>query len=290
VAGCGIVEHWRGHAFGDFLVGFSLRAFNPQLGQWDLVLLWPNTGEPRFGELAGAFRHNRGEFYSRNIAETGDTTLTRFTFSDVTPSSLRWQEGRSVDNGRTWDSNWIMEFSRREPLFQGPLMNGPAVTTLRCPDPEFRGMDFLIGEWAGQSEPDTLETEGMGVRATVTPILEGCGMMERISAIGQNSAWEVFRVRAFEPSRDRWVEYRLDTRWPALQRLEASVPAAGGDWVFQSHEGEAVEGALRVTMTRGVDGSIAWVEERYNGETSQWDPSPQIAYTQRLGAAAQEGG
>ncbi len=289
VAGCGMVEHWRGHAFGNFLVGFSLRAFNPQSGQWNLALLWPNSGEPRFGEMAGGFRHNRGEFYSGGLSADGDTTLTRFSFSDVTPNSVRWQDGFSVDNGRSWNSGWIMEFTRREFLYQGPLLNGPSVTTLRCPGPEYRGMDFLIGEWEGAAPPDAAEGEGMGVRATVTPILEGCGMMERISGIGQDSAWEVFRVRAYEAARDRWVEYRLDTRWPMLQRLEAEVPPAGAPWVFQSPGGESVDGDLRVTMTRAVDGTITWADERYNAETTQWETSPLVVYTQRLGAASQGG-
>lgn len=289
VAGCGIVEHWRGHAYGDFLVGFSLRAFNPQLGQWDLALLWPNSGIPRFGELAGGFRHNRGEFYSRGLTAEGDTTLTRFTFSDITSNSLRWQESSSTDSGRNWTSSWIMEFTRREPLYQGPLLNGPSVTTLRCPDPEYRGMDFLIGEWAGAVQPDSAEAEGMGIRTNVSPILEGCGIMERVSAMGQSSAWEVFRVRAYEPGRNRWVEYRLDTRWPILQRLEAEVPPAGAPWVFQTPGEEPAERDLRVTMTRSVDGSITWSEERYDAEAGQWRPSPGIAYTERLGPPAQGG-
>jgi hypothetical protein len=289
VGGCGIVEHWRGHAFGDFLVGFSLRSFNPQRGRWDLALLWPNTGNPRFGELHGGFRHNRGELFSRSLTETGDTTLTRFTFSDITPNTLRWQQGTSVDNGRSWSSSWIMEFSRREPLYQGPLLNGPAVTTLRCPDPAYRGMDFLIGEWAGAVEPDTVEAQGMGIRSYVTPILEGCGIMERVSAMGQNSAWEVFRVRAYESDSDRWVEYRLDTRWPILQRLEAEVPPAGSPWVFRSPGEEVVDGHLRVTMTRSPDGTVSWTEERYDGEQGSWERNPAVAFTERLGPPAQGG-
>jgi hypothetical protein len=283
------VEHWRGHAFGDFVVGFSVRAFNPQRGQWDLVLLWPNAGDPRFGELGGGFRHNRGEFFSQSITAEGDTTLTRFTFSDVTPNSLRWQDGFSTDAGRTWDSSWIMEFSRREPLYQGPLLNGPSVTTLRCPNPEYRNLDFLIGEWAGAVEADTAEAGGMGARSNVMPILDGCGVMERVSAVGQASAWEVFRVWAYERERDRWVEYRLDTRWPVLQRLEAEVPPAGAPWVFQTVREETQDGDLRVTMSRGVDGSVTWNEERYNAEVSQWEAKPLVAYTERLGAAAQGG-
>jgi len=289
VAGCGIVEHWRGHAFGDFLVGFSLRAFNPQLGQWDLVLLWPNSGEPRFGAMAGGFRHTRGEFFSRGLSAEGDTTLTRMTYSDVAPNSLRWQEESSLDDGMSWQSSWIMEFNRREPLYQGPLLNGPSVTDLRCPDSMYRSMDYLTGEWAGSVEADSTEAEGMGLRAQVSPILEGCGMMEKVSAIGQTSAWEVFSVRAYEPAIDRWVEYRLDTRWPIIQRLEAEVPPAGAPWVFQTPGEERVEGDLRVTMTRAVDGSIYWEEERYDGETTQWEPRPRVAYSERLGPAPQGG-
>ena len=291
VAGCGLVEHWRGDAGGEFLLGFSLRAFNPQLGQWEVAILWPNSGEPRFGVLLGGFRHSRGEFYSGALTAEGDTTITRVTFSDVTPNSLRWQNGTSTNGGVTWTSNWIMEYNRREPLYQGPLLNGPSVTTLRCPAPEHRGMDFLIGEWAGVSPPDATEEEGEGegVRSNVSPILDGCGIMERISAIGQESAWEVFRVRIYEPSSSRWVEYRLDSRWPILQRLEADTPPAGQPWVFQTTTDTPENGDLRVTMTRGTDGTISWAEERYNTEASTWEASPLVVYTTRLGAAAQGG-
>ena len=283
VAGCGLVEHWRGHAFGEFVVGFSLRAYNPQRGQWDLVLLWPNSGVPRFGELYGGFRHNRGEFFNQNITAEGDTTITRFTFSDITPDGLRWQNGDSNDAGRTWDSSWIMEFSRREPLYQGPLLNGPAVTTLRCPGPEYRSLDFLIGEWAGAVEADSAEAEGMGVRSNITPILDGCGVMEKVSAVGQASAWEVFRVWAYEQSEDKWVGYWLDTRWPILQRLEAEVPPAGAPWVFQSGSPEPLDGDLRVTMDRGVSGSIAWHQERFNAQNARWEANPLVTYAERLG-------
>ncbi len=147
----------------------------------------------------------------------------------------------------------------------------------------------MIGEWEGAAAADTAEAEGMGIWANVTPILEGCGIMERISAIGQSAAWEIFRVRAYEPARNGWVEYRLDTRWPLIQRLEAEVPAAGAPWVFQTPGDETTDGDLRVTMTRNVDGTVSWADERYNAETSQWETSPLVAYNQRMGAASQGG-
>jgi hypothetical protein len=129
----------------------------------------------------------------------------------------------------------------------------------------------------------------MTVRSNVTPILDGCGVMERVSAIGQNSAWEVFRVWAYDQGADRWVEYRLDTRWPILQRLEAEVPPAGAEWTFQTPRAEAMDGDLRVTVSRGVNGSVTWAEERFNGESGQWEAKPMVAYTERLGAPSQGG-
>ena len=288
--GCGIVEHWRGDAYGEFLVGFSLRAFNPDTRQWDLVLLWPSNGLPRFGELRGGFRHARGEFYSRGIGPQGDTTFTRFTFSDITPETVMWQDGASADGGRSWSSTWIMEFTRREPLYQGPLLNGPSVTTLRCPGPEYRELDFLLGEWRGLSPSNASPDQGEEVRAQVTPILEGCGVMERVQAVGQASAWEVFRVRAYEPVRQRWVEYRLDTRRAVIQRLEAPIPTAGEPWVFQTPGDQRLEGDLRVTLTENTGGGVSWTEERWNAAGGQWQLQPDILYGQRMGAASPTGG
>lgn len=288
--GCGIVEHWRGDAYGEFLVGFSLRSFNPDTRQWDLILLWPSNGQPRFGELRGGFRHARGEFYSRGIGPQGDTTFTRFTFSDITPETVMWQDGASSDGGKTWSSTWIMEFTRRAPLYQGPLLNGPSVTSLRCPGPEFRDLDFLIGEWRGQSPSNASPDQGEEIRAQVTPILEGCAVMERIQAVGQSSAWEIFRVRTFEPSSQMWVEYRLDTRKPVVQRLEATVPAEGQPWVFQTPGETRTDGDARVTMTQETSGAVVWTEERWVADDGQWRLQPDILYGQRLGQATGSGG
>lgn len=288
-AGCGIVEHWRGDAYGEFIEGFSLRSFNPNSGQWELALLWPSDGQPRFGVLTGGFRHNRGEFFSRGITPAGDTTFTRFTFSDITPETVRWQDGTSADGGRSWSSTWIMEFTRRDPLYQGPLLNGPAVTTIRCPGAEHRTLDFLIGEWRGSSPENATPETGHDVLSAIHPILDGCGIMERTQAIGADSAWEVFRVRAYEPARNRWIEYRLDTRYPWLQRLEAALPAEGEPWVFMAPGTERREADLRVTLTRTTDGRISWTEERWDAEASQWRLQPGIAFREQMGAPSNGG-
>jgi hypothetical protein len=36
----------------------------------------------------------------------------RFTWSDITPASARWEQAFSSNAGTTWKTNWIMEFQR----------------------------------------------------------------------------------------------------------------------------------------------------------------------------------
>jgi hypothetical protein len=36
----------------------------------------------------------------------------RFVWDRITPTSARWQQAFSIDDERSWETNWIMEFSR----------------------------------------------------------------------------------------------------------------------------------------------------------------------------------
>ena len=40
--------------------------------------------------------------------------LVRFLWSDITPTTCRWEQAFSVDDGATWEVNWIMESTRIE--------------------------------------------------------------------------------------------------------------------------------------------------------------------------------
>lgn len=123
--GCGIVEQWRGDAAQGYVVGYSLRAWNPETHAWDLVLLWPRPEQPRFATLHGGFRHGRGDFFRSVTGSDGSPMKIRLTFSDVTANSLRWNNGTSRDGGRSWSTTWVMEFSRRDPL-DDPLLVSPS--------------------------------------------------------------------------------------------------------------------------------------------------------------------
>jgi hypothetical protein len=254
--GCAIVEHWRGEAYGQFILGFSVRAWNARARQWDLVLLWPASGDQSFATLHGDFRHGRGEFFGGRSTPAGDSIRTRFTFSDIRPDALRWQNASSTDGGRSWASNWIMEFTRRDPATDPAPLNAPITGTGRCPEPDHRGLDFLHGEWIGTRHDESTGVD-LDVRMRVLPILEGCASIE----IGTAGDRHFFAVRSWERARSRWVEYRIDDATAILDRVEA--PAANGQLTFESVETPAGSApAARAVVSRDNDGAVTRTELR----------------------------
>jgi hypothetical protein len=83
----------------------SLRLYRPDTGQWSL-----NFASSRSGEMSppsvGAFANGRGEFYNRETLD-GRPILVRFVISDITPTSCRFEQAFSADDGKSWEVNWI---------------------------------------------------------------------------------------------------------------------------------------------------------------------------------------
>lgn len=278
VGGCGIVEHWRGHAISRFIVGFSVRAWDPAAGEWLLVLLWPTTGSPSFGELRGGFRHGRGQFSFRRETAEGDTAIQRFTFSDIARDAFRWENATSRDGGRSWEGSWIMEFTRRDRVSDAGLWNGLTATTRRCPAAEHRRLDPFLGEWRGVRVDAA--GDSVPVMAHLVPILEGCAVMERV--LSDDGRWEAFRVRAYEPETARWVEYALDAERRALRRREAE---SGSDGL--SFRDVAPDPGGRLSRTRwevGPRGETVRVVEEAPGPDGPWSRHAVVRLDEPLGA------
>jgi hypothetical protein len=93
------------------LVFMSLRLFSPQTQQWSVSFtnsLHGTLSLPMFG----GFSQGRGEFYAQEPLE-GKHIFTRLIWSDITPTSFRWEQAYSEDGGKTWETNWIMEGTRQ---------------------------------------------------------------------------------------------------------------------------------------------------------------------------------
>ena len=59
----------------------------------------------------GGFADGVGEFFG-NDEHGAAPILVRFRWSGITANGARWEQAFSVDRGETWETNWIMTFTR----------------------------------------------------------------------------------------------------------------------------------------------------------------------------------
>jgi len=92
--------------------GVGLRSYDPKTGQW---AIWWLDGRMPFNDLdppvKGRFENGVGMFYSDDTLR-GKTVRVRYTWSHITPKSAHWEQAYSPDGGKTWETNWTMEFER----------------------------------------------------------------------------------------------------------------------------------------------------------------------------------
>jgi hypothetical protein len=94
--------------------GLTLRLYNPKSRQWSLY--WANSENGVLeNPMIGEFKNGIGEFYDQEMYE-GKSIYVRFIWSDITENSCRWEQAFSPDGGKTWETNWIMQFTRTEAL------------------------------------------------------------------------------------------------------------------------------------------------------------------------------
>lgn len=93
--------------------GMAVRAYDPKTNLW--AIWWIDSRDPHGAmdpPVKGAFVNGVGTFYSDSVVN-GQTVRTRFLWSHITKTSARWEQASSADEGKTWDTNWVMGFSRK---------------------------------------------------------------------------------------------------------------------------------------------------------------------------------
>jgi hypothetical protein len=63
--------------------------------------------------LVGKFENGIGTFEHVISTTDGRPLRERFIWTMISEDAARWQQDFSLDDGATWDVNWIMDFSRR---------------------------------------------------------------------------------------------------------------------------------------------------------------------------------
>ena len=95
--------------------GISLRLFDPHQRQWSDR--WASVRDGVLGEPAvGAFAQGVGRFVGRDVTDNGSgrVILVRTLWSDITADGFTWEQAASLDDGATWETNWVMHITREK--------------------------------------------------------------------------------------------------------------------------------------------------------------------------------
>ncbi|MDH6547632.1 hypothetical protein [Streptomyces sp. SAI-041] len=90
--------------------GATLRLFDRETRQWSLHWAASRSGK-LFPPVVGRFEGGRGEFHGDDM-HGGRKVRVRFVWAGVSASAAHWEQAFSVDGGKTWVTNWTMDFSR----------------------------------------------------------------------------------------------------------------------------------------------------------------------------------
>jgi hypothetical protein len=90
-------------------LGTSLRFFDLAARRWQIWWVARRDGVMQ-PPVTGGFANGVGIFEG---ADTHDAKPIRVRFTwRASPSTPRWEQAFSADGGRTWETNWVMEFTR----------------------------------------------------------------------------------------------------------------------------------------------------------------------------------
>lgn len=119
-AGIGNYDEYR--PLGNWRPGFvamTLRVFDPVTGRWSIYWLTNRDGglDPATGTLlppvVGRFDADGvGRFEGEEVYK-GRTARVRFTWTRRDERNARWEQAYSWDDGTSWQTNWVMDFSKR---------------------------------------------------------------------------------------------------------------------------------------------------------------------------------
>ncbi len=100
-------EHWPG------FVALGLHLFDPVARRW--MLYWADNRHSA-GTLqllaTGGFAGNTGIFYGADTIDNRPIKV-RITWIRENSNHVRWEQAFSNDHGQSWETNWIMQFTRR---------------------------------------------------------------------------------------------------------------------------------------------------------------------------------
>jgi hypothetical protein len=195
------------------LEALSLRLYNPDAHQWSLAYASAGgtTSVPTSMSVptVGEFKDGRGEFYDTESYK-GRNILVRNTWSDITQTSIRFEQAFSENGGRTWEINWIAVDTR----INSPEALAPQSTVTsrpaQLPAGSGQDFDFEFGIWKTHLKRLLLPLAGSTTWAeydgttTVRKVWNGRANLVELEVEGQKGHLEALSLRLYNPEAHQW--------------------------------------------------------------------------------------
>jgi len=90
--------------------GVAFRSFDIARRTWSIH--WVSSADGLVTEpVHGRFDKGEGRFYGVDL-DDGRPVKVALLWKNITAASAQWSQAFSYDEGKTWETNWIMDFSR----------------------------------------------------------------------------------------------------------------------------------------------------------------------------------
>jgi hypothetical protein len=91
----------------------ALRSFDPHSRKWSIWWLDARVPGQIDVPVVGAFEGGIGTFYADDTLN-GAAIRIRFNWFAMDPANPRWEQAFSDDAGKSWETNWTMDFRRAD--------------------------------------------------------------------------------------------------------------------------------------------------------------------------------
>jgi hypothetical protein len=232
------------------LHGMSVRVFDPVARRWSVYWVDSATGvlQP---PVIGAWEGGRC-LLTRSDSFHGRPILCSYGWSDVGAHGGHWEQAFSVDDGKSWQLNWEMDFIRRE--------SRPDHTIDPRPATDF---DFLTGRFQVEHRKLDQRLAGSDSWQTFSTTSEATtyfGGSISVDEIDLQDGVRGMTVRIRDPRTGLWSLYWINSRLGQL-----TTPVVGG---FDEQPGEFVGTAEEDFNGRPIIVRFIWSD--ISGDAPHW--------------------
>ena len=251
-------EHWPS------FTAIGLHLYDPEGKRWTLYWADSRNSPGSMQTLAsGAFDGDVGTFYAPDTFN-GKPITVRVIWKKKDDAHVYWEQAFSTDGKKTWETNWIMDFTRKK---------APVATTSAE-----HGFDFLVGKWTVQHRrlkhrlAHSDEWEEFGGTVASSPMLAGQANVDDNTLDTPAGVYRAATVRMFLPSSKSWAIWWFDGRQP--EKLDPPLVGTFTDGVGTFFSDDTFEGRpirVRFIWSHITSSSARWEQAFSDDAGKTWE-------------------